>query len=332
MDLSIVTTAFHSAPHLEEFYRRSCAAAKQVTESFEVVIVNDGSPDNSLEVALALVRRDRRVRVIDLSRNFGHHKALMTGLAHSCGDLVFLLDSDLEEDPTLLADFYQKLEATGADVVFGVQEKRKGGLFERLSGFLFFKTFNALSSYKLPANFTTARLMNRKYVSALLQHREREMLLAGLWVLTGFTQIPLTVTKHSKGSSTYNTRMKIAQAVNAITSFSNKPLVLIFYLGCAILALSSLAALCLVVRKIFFGTLLLGWASLIVSIWMLGGLTIFCLGIIGIYLAKIFIEVKQRPYSIVKDIYEHDGVLPLTAGRIREMEAAGQSPIEVRSR
>jgi putative glycosyltransferase len=306
MDLSIVTTAYYSAPHLGEFYGRSRVAAEKITNNFEIIIVNDGSPDNSLEVALSIFQKDPRVRVIDLSRNFGHHKALMTGLAHSCGDLVLLLDSDLEEEPELLGPFYQKLNTTGADVVFGVQETRKGKLFERLSGFLFFKVFNALSSHSLPANFITARLMNRKYVSALLQHREREMLLAGLWVLTGFTQIPLTVKKHFKGSSTYNARMKIGHAVNAITSFSNKPLVLIFYLGCVILFLSTTAALYLIVRKIVFGTLLLGWASLIVSIWMLGGMTIFCLGIIGIYLAKIFVEVKQRPYSIVKDIYEHD--------------------------
>ena len=320
MDLSIVTTAYYSAPHLAEFYDRSCAAAEKITKSFEIIIVNDGSPDNSLDVALSIFQKDPRVRVIDLSRNFGHHRALMTGLAHSCGDLVFLLDSDLEEEPELLETFYQNLTTTGADVIFGVQERRKGNLFERLSGWLFVKVFNALSSHSLPANFITARLMNRRYVSALLQHREREMLLAGLWVLTGFTQIPLTVTKHSKGSSTYNTRMKIGHAVNAITSFSNKPLVLIFYLGCVILLLSTAAALYLIIRKIFFGTLLLGWASLIVSIWMLGGLTIFCLGIIGIYLAKIFIEVKQRPYSIVKDIYEHHNVPVITERRLQEVE------------
>ena len=333
MDLSIITTAFYSASQLEEFYQRSRAAAEKITNSFEIIIVNDGSPDNSLEVALSIVRRDQRVRVIDLSRNFGHHKALMTGLGHSCGDLVFLLDSDLEEDPELLETFHQKLSATGAEVVFGVQERRKGNLFERLSGFLFFKIFNSLSSHTLPVNVITARLMTRRYVSALLQHREREMLLAGLWVLTGFTQIPVTVIKRSKGSSTYNTRLKIAQAVNAVTSFSNKPLILIFYLGCLILSLSTVAALYLIIRKLFFGTLLLGWASLIVSIWMLGGLTIFCLGIIGIYLAKIFIEVKQRPYAIVKDIYEHDNIPSITESRVGGPEAANrkanQSTFEV---
>ncbi|MGH9548808.1 MAG: glycosyltransferase family 2 protein, partial [Terriglobales bacterium] len=126
MDLSIVTTLYASAPYLEEFYARTCVVAERVTSDFEIILVNDGSPDNSLEIALSLYRKDARVRIVDLSRNFGHHKAMMTGLAHARGDMVFLLDSDLEEEPELLNTFYEKLQQTGADVVFGVQQKRKG--------------------------------------------------------------------------------------------------------------------------------------------------------------------------------------------------------------
>jgi len=129
-------------------------------------------------------------------------------------------------------------------------------------------------------------------------------MIAGLWTITGFKQSSLPVAKHLKASSTYDLRRKISQLVNAITSFSSKPLDMIFYLGCVILFFSIIAAVDLIVRKLFFGALLQGWASLIVSVWLLGGLTIFCLGVIGIYLSKIFIEVKQRPYTIVKEVYE----------------------------
>lgn len=303
MDLSIVTTLYYSAPYLEEFYTRVCAAAQGVATNFEIILVNDGSPDGSLQTAISLQQKDQRVRVIDLSRNFGHHKAMMTGLTYTCGELVFLVDCDLEEDPELLETFYRKLKTTKAEVVFGVQQNRKGGLFERVSGGFFFKLFNLLSTDPIPANVITARLMTRKYVKALVQHRERETLIAGLWTLTGFDQVSVQVTKHLKGSSTYNLRRKVSQLVNAITSFSSKPLVMIFYLGSAILFLSSTAALVLIIRKLLFGALLLGWASLIISIWMLGGLTIFCLGVIGIYLSKMFIEVKQRPYTIVREVY-----------------------------
>src|SRR5262247_1354941 len=120
MKLSIVTTLYNSAPYLTEFHERVCAAAVQVSDDFEIVLVNDGSPDNSLAVALELHRKDPRVAIVDLSRNFGHHKAMMTGLAHARGDLVFLLDSDLEEEPELLQKFYDEMSRTGADVVFGV--------------------------------------------------------------------------------------------------------------------------------------------------------------------------------------------------------------------
>jgi putative glycosyltransferase len=305
MDLSIVTTVYHSASYLEEFYTRTCAVAERLTTNFEIIFVNDGSPDNSLEIALSIYGRDKRVRLIDLSRNFGHHKAMMTGLAHARGNLIFLLDSDLEEAPELLETFHRELKANGADVIYGVQQKRKGKLLERISGAVFFKVFNVLSSHSLPRNLVTARLMRRKYVSALLRHQERETQIAGLWVLTGFKQVPVTVTKGHRKASTYDLRKRISSFVDAVTSFSGKPLVFIFYLGCFILLVSSVGALDLIIRKILFGTLLEGWASLIVSIWLLGGMTIFCLGVIGIYLSKVFIEVKQRPYTIVKDVYEH---------------------------
>jgi putative glycosyltransferase len=307
MNLSIVATLYQSAPYLQEFYARSCAAASKITESFEIVFVNDGSPDDSLEVARLLVQKDPRVRVVDLSRNFGHHKAMMTGLIHSRGDLVFLVDTDLEEEPELLTVFYEKLQATGADVVYGVQQKRKGKAFERFTGSLYFKAFNLFASYRIPPNHLTARLMTRRYVDELVKHQESEFVMSALWVLTGFNQVAVAVRKHSKPTSSYGLRRKVAHLVNAITSSSNKPLVLIFYLGCLILMVSSAAALDLIARKLFFGALLQGWASLIVSVWLLGGLTIFCLGLIGIYLAKIFTEVKRRPYTIVRNIYEAGG-------------------------
>lgn len=307
MKLSIVTTLYNSAPYLTEFHERVCATAGRLTGDFEILLVNDGSPDDSLAVALALREKDARVGIVDLSRNFGHHKAMMTGLAHARGDLVFLLDSDLEEEPELLEKFYEAMSRTGADVVFGVQEQRKGQLFERVSGSMYFKVFNLLSTYPIPTNHITARLMTRAYVEALVAHQEREFVMSGLWALTGFQQLPFKVRKHHKKKSSYGLRQKIAHLVNAITSFSNKPLVLIFYLGCFILLVSSIAAIDLIVRKLLFGTLLEGWASLIVSIWLLGGLTIFCLGVIGIYLSKVFIEVKHRPYTIVKKTYGLNG-------------------------
>jgi putative glycosyltransferase len=317
MDLSIVTTLYRSAPYVEQFYARVRAAAEEITDDYEIIFVNDGSPDDSLEIALALYARDRRVKVLDLSRNFGHHKAIMTGLAQAGGALVFLIDSDLEEEPELLGRFHREMNATGADVVYGVQTARKGGLVERLTGRLFYAVFNAISECPVPADLLTARLMTRRYVAALIQHREREVFLGGLFALTGFAQVPVPATKGHRGQSTYSFGRRLALFVNSITSFSNKPLVLMFYLGLAIVAASGLAGMYLIVNRLLFGGLLTGWPSLIVSVWFLGGLTIFCLGVIGVYLSKVFVETKPRPYTVIRATYDHGAPVaaaPMGAG------------------
>jgi putative glycosyltransferase len=235
---------------------------------------------------------------------------MMTGLTMARGDLVFLIDSDLEEEPEWLQLFYERLQNAAVDVVYGVQAERRGGLTHRLGGWAFFKIFNALSTWPITPNLVTARLMTRQYVLALVAHREREMLIAGLWVITGFDQVPQSVRKHSHSTSTYRLPHKFGILVNSITSFSDKPLVLIFYLGSLIAGAASVAAAYLVVRRLFFGVLLAGWPSLIVSVWLLGGLTLFSLGIIGMYLSKVFLETKQRPYTIIRQVYERSATEP----------------------
>jgi putative glycosyltransferase len=304
MRLSIVTTLYMSEPYVLEFYRRARAAADKVTRDFEIIFVDDGSPDGSLDQAVSLLIDDPCVRVIQLSRNFGHHKAMMTGLAHATGDLVFLIDSDLEEDPALLEPFYEKLVSTDADVVFGRQARRPGGWWKNLGPKIHYRASSLLCDPPLHANTLTVRLMKADYVRSLVQHQEREISIAGLWQITGFYQVPTFVNKASKGTSTYTFAHKVKALVDNVTSFSNKPLVLIFYLGAAIFIISSLAAGCLIIDRIFFEFFQWGWPSVIVSIWMLGGLTIFCLGLIGIYISKIFIETKQRPYTIIRRIYD----------------------------
>ena len=305
MDLSIVTTMYHSESYVEEFYNRICKTADTITDEYEIIFVNDGSPDGSLEIALSLFDRDERVRIIDLSRNFGHHKAIMTGLSHVRGDLIFLIDIDMEEEPELLGQFYRELKTSpGTDVVYSVQKRRKGRFLEKLSGEMFYKVFNFLSDWKVPANASTARIMTGNYVRNLVKHRDREIYIDGLWTITGFTQKPLPITKHGKHDTTYTLFKKIALTVNAITSFSNKPLVYIFYLGVIILLLSTFYIFQILFKKLFLHVSVPGYASIIVSIWFLGGLTILSLGVVGIYLSKMYMEVKNRPYTVIRSIYE----------------------------
>jgi putative glycosyltransferase len=302
--LSIVTSMYRSEPYVQEFYERCAAAARQLTDSYEFVFVNDGSPDDSLQVVLQLRERDPRVRVVDLSRNFGHHKALMTGLARARGERIFLIDCDLEEDPGWLLTFDREMRATGADVIYGVQSGRKGGWFERVTGDLFFKIFNQLLTDPIPPNVVTVRLMTARYVQALTAHRDQEVCLAALWQVTGFEQRALAVAKGSRGQTSYNVRRRISVLVNALTSFSNRPLIYIFYLGSLVMLLSLAAGAFLVYEALRGQFGVPGWASIMVSIWFLGGLTIFCVGVVGVYVAKVFTETKDRPYTIVRHEYD----------------------------
>ena len=305
MKLSIVATLYKSAPYISEFYQRATAAAQEFAENdYEIILVNDGSPDNSLELAVALTEKDSHVLVVDLSRNFGHHKAMMTGLAQSKGENVFLIDSDLEEDPDWLNLFAKQRVIEKCDVVFGVQEQRKGGVFERLTGQWYYQLFRLFTKINLPRNLTTARLMTRRYVDALLEHREREINIAGLWLITGFAQHPVMVKKLSLHRSTYTFSRKMAYIVNSVTSFSNMPLVMIFKTGLAIFILSLSYTSYLLLNWLFLAKPLSGWTSVMASIWMLGGLIISFIGIVGIYISKIFSETKQRPYTIVRAIHQ----------------------------
>ena len=305
MRLSIVTTLFHSAQYIEEFYQRAEAAARLITPDYEMIFVNDGSPDESLDIAVSLYERDKRVKIIDLSRNFGHHRAIMTGLVHARGDLVFLIDSDLEEPPEILKTFYEEIKNSGTDVVYGVQKKRKGNSFEQISGEIYYVLFKLLSGYKAAANVLTARLMTQNYVRALVEHKEREFDIMGLWSLTGFKQSSVTVDKLSKGTTVYSLRRKISLFINTVTAFSSRPLLTIFLLGAVVLGFSGVLAFYLLLKQLFAGNVE-GWEIVAVSIWLLCGLIISCLGVIGIYTAKIFIETKQRPYTIVRKFYGED--------------------------
>lgn len=308
MKLSVVTTLYHSAPYIDEFYRRVSAAASGISDDYEIIFVNDGSPDNSLDIAVDLQKKDGRVTVVDLSRNFGHHKAIMTGLNFSKGDLVFLLDSDLEEKPELLEKFYDTMKSgDGIDVVYGVWQNRKGPLTERLFATFFYRLINCLSDHKVPEHSMTVRLMTRAYVDHLIRYKDNEIFLIGLFVLAGFNQKPFPTEKQNKGRTTYSLKKKIVNFTNALTSFSSRPLEFIFYLGGVVLFSSSVYILYLMYRTIFRAHPPSGYLSLMVSIWFLGGMLISCVGIIGIYISKIFTETKNRPYVTIRSIYEKTG-------------------------
>lgn len=305
MKLSIVTTLYKSSLYIDEFYTRITKEALNITQDYEIIFVDDGSPDNSLQKTILLHEKDTKVKVIELSKNFGHHKAIMTGLSHAKGEFVFLIDVDLEEEPELLGIFWEELHKDKeTDVIYGVQEIRKGGWFEKWSGDAFYKTFNFFSGVKIPKNFLTVRLMKNNYVSSLVSFQEKEIVFSILTVLTGFSTKKIIVKKLDHSPTTYSTFSKIKLLFSTITKSSAKPLWLAFNVGLSITFISLIYILYLVYRKIIYNIGIDGWTSVMISISFFGGLIIFFLGIIGIYLAEIFTETKNRPLTIVRKIHK----------------------------
>jgi len=305
--ISILTSLYRSEGTVREFCERAVRAAEAMGEPFEIVLVNDGSTDRSLAEALAAAARDPRIVVVDLSRNFGQHPALLAGIAETKGDWIFCLESDLEEKPEWLRDFRDAFRRAGdADVVYGVQAQRKGGAFERWTGQWFYSLFNLFADVRIPENHVTCRLMTRRYAAALLSFRERELFLGGVYEAVGFKQIPLKVEKLSLSPTTYSLRRKASLVVDAMTSFSSAPLFSIFLAGSFFAAAAAAAAVVLLGRWAL-GSTPAGWAVAAASVWLLGGLVLMSLGVVGVYVRKALVEAKGRPRAVVREIYRSAG-------------------------
>ncbi len=307
MKLSIVTTLYKSTSYINEFYERITKEAKRITNNYEIIFVNDGSPDDSLQKCIALHKKDPKVKVIELSRNFGHHKAIMSGLSHTNSDYIFLIDIDLEEEPELLGEFWKELQnSKDLDVIYGVQESRKGSWFERCSGKVYYKVFNYLvDEGHTEKNISTVRLMNKNYVSKIILFTEKEFFFGPISILTGFNQKKIIIKKLNTGSTTYTFLYKYNMLINSVFTFSIKPLYFIFYFGLLMTLFSFLFVFYLIINKLMYNISIDGWTSIIASVWLIGGIIISFLGIISIYISKVFIESKNRPFSIIKKIYEN---------------------------
>lgn len=303
-DMSIVSTMYRSRGFLEEFLAECLAIVARIEcIDFEIVLVNDGSPDDSLAYAVQRQSDIPQLVVVDLSRNFGHHQAMHAGLRVARGQRVFLIDCDLEVSPAVLADLDLKQRETSADLVFGYQEMRKGDWFEQLSGGLFWKGFNALSDTKIPENVLTERVMTRRFVDALMSLGDYNLFLGGMMSWTGFDQASIPIAKKQRfGQSSYTLLKRLQLMVNAVSSFSARPLTWMFNIGILLTLFSFAYALYLVARKLFFGDALFGFTSIMAMMALTLGVLTTGLGLIGIYLGKVFNQVQNRPTYIIKDL------------------------------
>ena len=229
----------------------------------------------------------------------------MAGLSEAVGDKVFLIDCDLEVSPSILVEFYAKMESTNADVVYAVQTTRKSNIAERILGGLFWKIFNLMSETQIPENVLTERLMKKEYVKALIEVGDRNIFMAGLMYWVGYDQIPVAVNKKQReGSSTYSLTRRLDLLIQAITSFSEKPLNILFKFGVIVTMLSAAFGLYFLILKLLRPeTILLGYASLFLIILFFLGLMMTSMGLLGLYISKLFIETKGRPRFLIKRKY-----------------------------
>jgi putative glycosyltransferase len=308
MKLSVVTTLYRSKGFLEVFLKEIISAIKIIDiYDFELIFVNDGSPDDSVKYLLERKKDISQIKVIDLSRNFGHHYAIQAGLNYASGEYIFLIDNDLETPPSVLVDFYNEIKKdTTLDVVYGFQETRKGNFIEKKAGSIFWVLINKLSDTKIPHNILTERLMTKQYVNELLRLQDVNLFLGGMMHWIGFNQKGLAIKKGLReGASTYSLKKRAELMLQAITSFSGKPLEWLFYSG-LIISFFSIIFICFLITKkiIYQNTVEIGWTSIIaINVLILGIISTF-LGIIGIYISKIFKQVQSRPNVIIKKIYE----------------------------
>ncbi len=308
MKLSVVTTLYKSKNFLEIFLKEiSIAIETLAIENFELVFVNDGSPDDSVAYLLERKKDISQIKIIDLSRNFGHHYAIQAGLNYASGEYVFLIDNDLETPPSILVDFFNEIKKDNTlDVVYGYQEARKGNFIEKKAGSIFWVLINKLSDTKIPHNILTERLMTKQYVNELLRLQDANLFIGGMFYWVGFNQKGISVKKGQReGASTYSVKRRAELMLQAITSFSGKPLEWLFYIGVTISFFSFLFLVYLAIQKIIHqDEVQLGWTSIVaINVLILGIISTF-LGLIGIYIFKIFKQVQGRPNAIIKKIYE----------------------------
>ncbi len=297
--LSVVAPVYNEEATIEEFYGRVRAALEGI--EFELVLVDDGSSDSSPTILDRLAESDPRVRVVFLSRNFGHQTALTAGLDHARGQAVVMLDADLQDPPELIPRMLDHWR-TGCDVVYAVREQREGeSRFKLATARWFYKLFDKLAQVDLEHNSGDFRLLDRQALDALLSMRERNRFLRGMTVWVGYTQaaVPYRRDPRYAGETKYTISKMLKFSLDAISSFSHRPLQLATLFGFVVSTVAFIAIPVVVILRVL-GSYLPGFSSITIAILLLGGIQLIAIGIIGEYVGRIYDEVKGRPLYLVR--------------------------------
>jgi len=301
--ISIVIPMYNEEEVIAETYRRLRETMLQQPEAFELVFVNDGSRDRTVEIIREIAGRDRTVRLIDFSRNFGHQIAISAGMDFALGDAVVVIDADLQDPPSVILQMIEKWKE-GYDVVYGRRLKRKGETaFKKLTAKMFYRLLRSMTTVDIPVDTGDFRLIDRRVCDVLRSLKEKNRYVRGLVSWVGFKQTAVEYVREERfaGETKYPLKKMISFAADGITSFSYKPLKLAIYLGMAVSVGSFIYLIIVIFQKLFTDSTQTGWASTVAILLFFNGIMLMLMGIIGEYIGRIYDETKDRPLYIVQE-------------------------------
>ncbi len=301
--ISIVIPFYNEELVLDELFERIFSMLQRdfSTMSHEVICVDDGSRDSTYLRLLELQKLYSAIKIVKFSRNFGHHKAISAGLDYASGDYIVLMDGDLQDQPEEIPHMFKKIQQ-GYDVVYGIRKQKQFSYFKKLRSSLFIRVIQWLMDEKIELNTSIFRIIKRSVLSNVVQLREKNRFVLGLIGWVGFKTGSIEVEhgERKKGVTKYSLKKEIKLALDAICAFSDYPLRLISRIGFLLMALSGTFSCFLVIRKMLFGIGLMGWTSVMCAILFTSGMHMLLLGVVGEYIGRIYIEVKNRPLYIVE--------------------------------
>jgi polyisoprenyl-phosphate glycosyltransferase len=298
--ISVVIPVYGCSTALVELYLRLEKTLKETNRNYEIIMINDSSPDNAWETISDLCKRDKRICGINLSRNFGQHYAITAGLEYATGDWIVVMDCDLQDRPEEILKLYEKAKE-GFDIVLGQRAHRKDKFIKRLFSKLFYWVFSYLTDTKLDSSIANFGIYSNKAISAVLSMKDNIRYFPTLILWVGYKKIAIKVDhdRRYEGKSTYSISRLFQLAFNNIIAFSDKPLRITIRLGFIMSFMSFIVGIIYLTRYISGAITVSGYTSLIISIWFLSGVIISILGLLGIYIGKVFDKVKDRPVFII---------------------------------
>lgn len=303
MEFSLVVPVYNEADNLTLFIERCRPVLQQLFSSYEILFVNDGSTDQSLSLIRLMAEEDPSVHFIDLSRNFGHQVAVSAGLDWAGGEMIGIIDSDLQDPPELLSAMVGKIRS-GYQVVYARRKKRAGeSLFKSWTAKMFYRMLSALTTIDIPLDSGDFRVIDRSVLEVLLRMPEQNKFLRGQIAWAGFSQTFVEYDRDARhaGETGYSLRKMIRLALDGITSFSNAPLKLVTYFGILVSIFAFLATLFVLYSIYIIRDFVPGWGSLLISILFIGGIQMIAIGIIGEYLSRMNQNLLNRPLYVIRE-------------------------------